>query len=500
MANTGAGGGVDTQAQLMQSAAAAAAVAATNAAAAPVQNAAAVAAAAQLQQQQQQVQQAILQVQQQQTQQAVAAAAAAVTQQLQQQQQAVAAQQQQQQQAQQQQQQQQAAAAVVQQQAAAAAVVQQQAAAVQQAVVPQPQQAQPNTNGNAGVGGAQNGSNGSTETRTNLIVNYLPQTMTEDEIRSLFSSVGEIESVKLIRDKSQVYIDPLNPQAPSKGQSLGYGFVNYVRPQDAEQAVNVLNGLRLQNKTIKVSFARPSSDAIKGANLYVSGLPKTMTQQELEAIFAPFGAIITSRILQNAGNDTQTKGVGFIRFDKREEATRAIIALNGTTPSSCTDPIVVKFSNTPGSTSKMIQPQLPAFLNPQLVRRIGGAMHTPVNKGLARFSPMAGDMLDVMLPNGLGAAAAAATTLASGPGGAYPIFIYNLAPETEEAALWQLFGPFGAVQSVKIVKDPTTNQCKGYGFVSMTNYDEAAMAIRALNGYTMGNRVLQVSFKTNKAK
>ncbi|XP_013105304.1 protein elav isoform X2 [Stomoxys calcitrans] len=393
------------------------------------------AAAAQLQQQQQQVQQAILQVQQQQTQQAVAAAAAAVAQQLQNQ-----------------------------------------------------------TNGNTTNG---TGTNGSSETRTNLIVNYLPQTMSEDEIRSLFSSVGEIESVKLIRDKGQPFLDPLNPQA-TKGQSLGYGFVNYVRPQDAEQAVNVLNGLRLQNKTIKVSFARPSSEAIKGANLYVSGLPKTMTQQDLEAIFAPFGQIITSRILQNAGNDSQTKGVGFIRFDKREEATRAIIALNGTTPANCTDPIVVKFSNTPGSTSKIIQPQLPTFLNPQLVRRIGGAMHTPVNKGLARFSPMAGDMLDVMLPNGLGAAAAAATSLASGPGGAYPIFIYNLAPETEESSLWQLFGPFGAVQSVKIVKDSSTNQCKGYGFVSMTNYDEAAMAIRALNGYTLGNRVLQVSFKTNK--
>ncbi|XP_054729194.1 protein elav isoform X2 [Anastrepha obliqua] len=442
MANAGAAGAVDAQAQLMAQtaanpAAAAAALAATNAS--PAQTAAAAAAAAQLQQQQQ-VQQAILQVQQQQTQQAVAAAAAAVTQQLQQQ----------------------------------------------------------NTNGNSN--GQQNGSNGSSETRTNLIVNYLPQTMTEDEIRSLFSSVGEIESVKLIRDKSQAFMDPLNPQGPTKGQSLGYGFVNYVRPQDAEQAVNVLNGLRLQNKTIKVSFARPSSDAIKGANLYVSGLPKNMTQPELEAIFAPFGAIITSRILQNAGNDSQTKGVGFIRYDKREEATRAIIALNGTTPSGCTDPIVVKFSNTPGSTSKIMQPQLPAFLNPQLVRRIGGAMHTPVNKGLARFSPMAGDMLDVMLPNGLGATAAAASALASGPGGAYPIFIYNLAPETEEASLWQLFGPFGAVQSVKIVKDQTTNQCKGYGFVSMTNYDEAAMAIRALNGYTLGNRVLQVSFKTNKSK
>lgn len=33
---------------------------------------------------------------------------------------------------------------------------------------------------------------------------------------------------------------------------MGYGFVNYHRPEDAEKAINTLNGLRLQNKTIKV--------------------------------------------------------------------------------------------------------------------------------------------------------------------------------------------------------------------------------------------------------
>ena len=60
--------------------------------------------------------------------------------------------------------------------------------------------------------------------------------------------------------------------------------------------------------------------------------------------------------------------------------------------------------------------------------------------------------------------------------------------------------PFGAVQGVKIIKDNSTSQCKGYGFVTMTNYEEAMLAIRALNGYTLGNRVLQVSFKTNKTK
>lgn len=33
---------------------------------------------------------------------------------------------------------------------------------------------------------------------------------------------------------------------------MGYGFVNYIDPKDAEKAINTLNGLRLQTKTIKV--------------------------------------------------------------------------------------------------------------------------------------------------------------------------------------------------------------------------------------------------------
>jgi ELAV like protein 2/3/4 len=53
---------------------------------------------------------------------------------------------------------------------------------------------------NGGSIDGQNG-NGGDESKTNLIVNYLPQTMTQEEIRSLFSSIGELESCKLIRDK-----------------------------------------------------------------------------------------------------------------------------------------------------------------------------------------------------------------------------------------------------------------------------------------------------------
>ncbi|XP_012166037.1 ELAV-like protein 1 isoform X11 [Bombus vosnesenskii] len=333
-------------------------------------------------------------------------------------------------------------------------------------------------------GGSTLGQASQEESKTNLIVNYLPQSMTQDEIRSLFASIGEVESCKLIRDKLT-------------GQSLGYGFVNYHRPEDAEKAINTLNGLRLQNKTIKVSYARPSSEAIKGANLYVSGLPKNMTQQDLENLFNPYGRIITSRILCDnitvrqfvtGGGDYLpglSKGVGFIRFDQRVEAERAIQELNGTVPKGSSEPITVKFANNPSNNNKAIPPL--AYLAPQATRRYGGPIHHPT--GRFRYSPLAGDLLaNSMLPGN------------AMNGSGWCIFVYNLAPETEENVLWQLFGPFGAVQSVKVIRDLQTNKCKGFGFVTMTNYDEAVVAIQSLNGYTLGNRVLQVSFKTNKSK
>ena len=83
-------------------------------------------------------------------------------------------------------------------------------------------------------------------------------------------------------------------------------------------------------------------------------------------------------------------------------------------------------------------------------------------------------------------------------GSGWCIFVYNLAPETEENVLWQLFGPFGAVQNVKVIRDFQTQKCKGFGFVTMTNYEESLVAIQSLNGYALGNRVLQVSFKKHK--
>jgi len=61
------------------------------------------------------------------------------------------------------------------------------------------------------------------------------------------------------------------------------------------------------------------------------------------------------------------------------------------------------------------------------------------------YSPMDGSMA---LSNGL-----VAGNSLSGAG--WCLFVYNLAPETEESTLWQLFGPFGAVQNVKVGTPPS---------------------------------------------
>ncbi|KAM8935920.1 ELAV-like protein 4 isoform 1-T1 [Lycaon pictus] len=335
------------------------------------------------------------------------------------------------------------------------------------------------------------------DSKTNLIVNYLPQNMTQEEFRSLFGSIGEIESCKLVRDKIT-------------GQSLGYGFVNYIDPKDAEKAINTLNGLRLQTKTIKVSYARPSSASIRDANLYVSGLPKTMTQKELEQLFSQYGRIITSRILVDQVTGV-SRGVGFIRFDKRIEAEEAIKGLNGQKPSGATEPITVKFANNPSQkSSQALLSQL--YQSPN--RRYPGPLHhqaqrfrldnllnmaygvkrlmsgpVPPSTCSPRFSPITIDGMTSLV----------GMNIPGHTGTGWCIFVYNLSPDSDESVLWQLFGPFGAVNNVKVIRDFNTNKCKGFGFVTMTNYDEAAMAIASLNGYRLGDRVLQVSFKTNKA-
>lgn len=74
-------------------------------------------------------------------------------------------------------------------------------------------------------------------------------------------------------------------------------WINVAHLEISLKRVNHCMWHSLLTISFQVSYARPSSASIRDANLYVSGLPKTMTQKELEQLFSQYGRIITSRIL-----------------------------------------------------------------------------------------------------------------------------------------------------------------------------------------------------------
>ncbi|XP_038213135.1 sex-lethal homolog isoform X2 [Zerene cesonia] len=175
---------------------------------------------------------------------------------------------------------------------------------------------------------------GGDSSKTNLIVNYLPQTVNEKDLYAMFVSIGPIESCRVMKDFKT-------------GYSYGFGFVNYAREEDAARAIETFNGYQLRNKRLKVSYARPSGDDIKETNLYVTNLPRAITEEQLETIFGKYGRIVQKHILRDKNNGSP-RGVAFVRFDKREEAQEAIAALNNVIPEGGTEPLCVKVAEEHG--------------------------------------------------------------------------------------------------------------------------------------------------------
>jgi len=77
-----------------------------------------------------------------------------------------------------------------------------------------------------------------------LYVGSIPFTATEESLRELFTSIGEVESVKIITDADT-------------GRSKGFGFVEMSSSEDAKKAIEQLNGTKFMERALVVNEARP---------------------------------------------------------------------------------------------------------------------------------------------------------------------------------------------------------------------------------------------------
>ena len=95
----------------------------------------------------------------------------------------------------------------------------------------------------------------------NIYIGNLSFNTTEDTLKSLFTEFGDIESIKVIKDRFS-------------GRSKGFGFIEMPSNSEADQAIKALNGNRIDGNHIKV---KPADSGGKNATsaLFVEGITKT---------------------------------------------------------------------------------------------------------------------------------------------------------------------------------------------------------------------------------
>src|SRR3990167_4803037 len=84
-----------------------------------------------------------------------------------------------------------------------------------------------------------------------LYVGNISYQTTEDELNTLFSQAGNIESVKVINDQYS-------------GRSKGFGFVEFSTQDEADKAVSMFNGYSLGERKLIVNEARPQAPKRSG--------------------------------------------------------------------------------------------------------------------------------------------------------------------------------------------------------------------------------------------
>uniref|UniRef100_A0A1A7XQG4 RNA binding motif, single stranded interacting protein 1 n=3 Tax=Iconisemion striatum TaxID=60296 RepID=A0A1A7XQG4_9TELE len=143
--------------------------------------------------------------------------------------------------------------------------------------------------------------------KTNLYIRGLPPSTTDHDLVKLCQPYGKIVSTKAIMDKTT-------------NKCKGYGFVDFDSPAAAQKAVAALKSTGVQAQMAKQQEQDPT-------NLYISNLPLSMDEQELENMLKHFGQVISTRILRDSGG--VSRGVGFARMESTEKCEAVISRFNG---------------------------------------------------------------------------------------------------------------------------------------------------------------------------
>ncbi|XP_067904975.1 embryonic polyadenylate-binding protein-like [Heterodontus francisci] len=251
-----------------------------------------------------------------------------------------------------------------------------------------------------------------------LYIGDLHHDVTEAMLYEKFSPAGPIMSIRVCRDVVT-------------RRSLGYAYINFQQPADAERALDTMNFEVIKGRPVRIMWSQrdPSLRKSGVGNIFIKNLDESIDNKALYDTFSAFGNILSCKVVSD---ESGSKGYGFVHFETQEAANRAIETMNG------------------------------MLLNDRKVF-VG---HFKSHK--EREAEFGSKVLEYT-----------------------NIYIKNFGEDMNGTRLREIFNAFGKTLSVRVMTDER-GRSRGFGFVNFEKHEDARKAVAEMNGKEINSRAVYV--------
>ncbi|XP_066500504.1 polyadenylate-binding protein 1-like isoform X2 [Hoplias malabaricus] len=251
-----------------------------------------------------------------------------------------------------------------------------------------------------------------------LYVGDLHHDVTEAMLYQKFSPAGPIMSIRVCRDIIT-------------RRSLGYAYINFQQPADAECALDTMNYEVIKGRPIRIMWSQRDPCLRKSGvgNIFIKNMDESIDNKALYDTFSAFGNILSCKVVCD---ENGSKGYGFVHFETQEAANRAIETMNG------------------------------MLLND---RKVFVGHFKSRKEREAEFGAKAMEFTNV--------------------------YIKNFGEDFDNEKLRSVFAEYGKTLSVRVMTDEKGHS-RGFGFVNFESHEAALKAVTEMNGKELNGKILYV--------